>query len=342
VLITRWRTLLRRRFLSKSSPRRNAADCAAKAASWELQLQVQHPYVGEQPSDEAALRLILGVGRSGTNWISGVLAKTPCKTRFFSEPLFHLTPLLPFKNSGDHTAIGYAEPAYLAPLLDAYRLVAHRQFGVLGLQGCERNDPDWMICLVKEVHALLGSEALLDAWKSPVIFISRDPVYVIDSLFSAQTVNTIYLDHEVHSVQESAFLERFARGIQQKVRVAMQAHRRSSYRRRTIVHKLVCVQLLQRMFYELANTFGHAKLFAYEDFCERPSETFRAAAQFLSIPWDETLNAYLEKTRHADQRVASDPYSIVRDTAAQRERSFKFLSPAEVALCRSVLAAIAD
>jgi hypothetical protein len=342
VLITRWRALLRRRFLSKSSSRCNAADSAARAVAWKLQLRAQFPYLDELPSDEAALRLILGVGRSGTNWISGVLAQTPCKLRFCSEPLFHLSPQLPFRDFGDHTAIGYAEPAYRAPLLDAYRLVAHRQFGAVGLQGCERNDLDWMICLVKEVHALLGSEALLDAWKIPVLFISRDPIYVIDSLFSAQTVNTIYLDHEVDSVQESAFLQRFARGIQHKVHVALQAHRRASYRRRTIVHKLVCVQLLQNMFFELANTYAHAKLLQYEEFCKRPAETFRTAAQFLSIPWDATLAAYLEKTRHADRKADSDPYSIIRDTAAQRDRSFKFLSAAEVALCRSVLDAIAD
>ena len=53
-----------------------------------------------------------------------------------------------------------------------------------------------------------------------MVFILRDPVYVLDSLLAAQTLRTIYLDHEVEAVREPAFLRRFAPGREEAVRRA--------------------------------------------------------------------------------------------------------------------------
>jgi hypothetical protein len=312
-----------------------------KEGRWAAKFRAKYPYADREPSESGKLRLILGVGRSGTSWVSKVLSKTTEPSRFFSEPLFHIHPQLPYRERGDHTAIGYNGSSDAGPLLAAYQLVAHRQFDGAGLPGGERNDAGWKICLVKEVHALLGTEAVLRAWKVPVVFILRDPVYILDSLFAAQTLETIYLDHEVLAVQEKEFLDRFAGGTQEAVRKALADNARWPRRRRVMLDKVICVQLLQRMFSALAVEFPRARTFAYEEFCERPMDTFQAAARALSIPWDETMAACLQESMRGDADAASNPYAVLRNTAVQKNREFKFLSPEETALCRSTLEAIA-
>lgn len=313
-----------------------------KEGRWTSRFQAKYRYLLGTPPHLASLRLVLGTGRSGTSWTSKVLSKTKQPCRFFSEPLYHLQPRLPFQDRGDHTAIGYKRKPNGGALLAAYQLLAHPQFDEPALPGCERNDPGWAFCLVKEVHALLGAEALLRAWQTPAVFILRDPVYVIDSLFATGTSETIYLDHEVRAVQQKPFLDRFAGGQQETVRRALAENVRLPQRRRAMLDKVICIQLLQNMFLALAEELPRARAFAYEDFCERPVETFQAAARALSIPWDQTMAAYLQETMRGDPAAAANPYSVLRDTPAQKNRAFKFLSPEEIVLCRSTLESIAS
>ena len=293
----------------------------------------------ESAPEPGRLRLILGVGRSGTSWACQVLFKTTLRSRCFSEPLFHLAPPLPFHRKPDHTAVAYEEIPAEHPLACAWQLLAHRKFGGPGLKTLERDDADWEICLVKEVHALLGTEGLLRLWQTPAVFILRDPVYVVDSLFAAQTLQTIYLDHELEAVRQRPFLDRFAPGRQAAVERLFADTARLEPRRRVILSKALCVQLLQEMFSVLAAEFPCAKAVRYEQLCSAPRETFQSLAAALSIPWDNAMDSYLAKTTEADA-TSADPYSVMRNTGDQKDRPFKFLSAAEVDLCRAAVQTI--
>jgi len=105
-----------------------------RAGRWLAKFQAAHPYLSSSAENPAALRLILGASRSGTSWVSQVFAKMSCCCRFFSEPLFHLRPRLPFHDQGDHTAMSYEPVSHDHPLRWAYRLVGHRQFDGSGLE----------------------------------------------------------------------------------------------------------------------------------------------------------------------------------------------------------------
>ena len=287
--------------------------------------------------DAEALRLILGVGRSGTSWVSQVLAKTSKPCRFFSEPLFHIEPRLPFHREGDHTATGYEKkilPDH--PLTTAYRLLLAPKLKQLKAPALERNDANWEICLVKEVHALLGTEGLLRLWKIPCLFLLRDPIYIVDSLFAAQTLNTIYLMHETVLVQQEGFLNRFASARRQIVEELFHQAGGRPAREKTILQKLICVQLLQDMFGVLAAEFPWARAMRYEDVCQQPQESFREIARYLSLTWDQSMEAALMETMRETDTPA-DPYSIVRNTAAQNRRPLKFISEEELILCQATL-----
>lgn len=288
-------------------------------------------------AETGVLRLVLGVGRSGTSWVSQVLGKTPRPCRFFSEPLFHIEPRLPFHREGDHTATRYEKEISSGhPLAAAYRLLLAAKLKPLTAPALERNDSNWEICLVKEVHALLGTEGLLRLWNIPVIFLLRDPIYIIDSLFAAQTLQTIYLDHESRLVQEENFLERFVPSRRAAVQKLLGETSSRPERQKIVLQKLICAQLLQNMFSVLAAELPSCRALRYEEVCQHPRESFREMAQFLSLPWDDSMNPHLDATMR-DAPAPSDPYSIVRNTAAQTKRALKFLSDEEAALCQETL-----
>ena len=286
------------------------------------------------------LRLILGVGRSGTSWVSRVLSRARQPMRFCSEPLFYIEPRLPFHRKGDHTAVGYEDFPEDHPLLSAYRRLLDRHRGGVQPDTLPRDDADWQLCLVKEVHALLGTEGLLRHYRPPALFILRDPVYVADSLFSAQTLGSAYLDHEVKAVQAEGFLDRFLPGRQETLKRLFAGVRRQGPRERIVLSKVICIRLLQEMFMVLAEEFPSLRLVRYEELCESPRETLSEAAQALSIPWDEDMDTYLARTMRADS-TSADPYSVMRNTAEQQHRPFRFLTPRDIALCRSTLEAFA-
>jgi len=226
------------------------------------------------------------------------------------------------------------------PLLASYASLTAPTFDWALLQSTtvlERDDPEWQFCLVKEVHALLGSEAILREWQTPTIFLLRDPVYVVDSLFAAYSLATIYLDHEVEGVQDAAFLRRFAPRQAHLLRAFFRRTERDDDRLRVILPKLIAVELLQRMFRALAREFACAVTMEYGECCVTPADQFERAAAYLSLPWDDASERFLEETTKV-RSEAYDPYSIFRDTISQRDRPLAFLSAAEAARCRAVLA----
>src|SRR5207248_586035 len=135
------------------------------------------------------------------------------------------------------------------------------------------------------------------------------------------------------------FLERFAPGRRDAVERIFADASHKEERLRTILSKVICIHLLQEMFLVLAREFPCAKAMRYDEFCDNPRATFQSAAKALAVTWDTETEAYLGKTTQADGSL-SDPYSIMRNTAEQKTRPFKFLSSKERSLCRSALEAL--
>ena len=53
------------------------------------------------------LRLILGIGRSGTSWITKILSLSVKNLRAFSEPLYRIMPEISLSSIDDRLAIDY-------------------------------------------------------------------------------------------------------------------------------------------------------------------------------------------------------------------------------------------
>lgn len=314
----------------------------ATAARWLRIWRSAGPGRGSCGGDAAQLRLILGVGRSGTTWLSRGLASTSTPIRFVEEGFFWIEPKLEFAAEGDHTAIAY-RPALPEqhPLVCVYRALGDRgvDWSQRGLaRHVRRDDADWRICLVKEVHSLLATEGLLNALKCPTLLVVRDPVYVVDSVFDRFGMESIFLGNEARWVREPAFLERIAGvAMGRLLDVWQRVDEIADGRARGILEKVLTVASIGRMFRLLASECGHAKLVEYEALCRSPEAMFRSAAEFLDLAWCERIEKYLEATTDSASET-DDPRSVVRVTARQVGRPLRFLSADEASACRRVLA----
>ncbi|MBN1490087.1 MAG: hypothetical protein JXA69_09235 [Phycisphaerae bacterium] len=308
--------------------------------TWYAQWRERFPAFAACDADTSRLRLILGVGRGGTTWLSRVLGETGMPIRLLLEGLFHLKPKLEFAPEGDHTAISYRPrlPEH-HPLLCVYHAVATPMcdWTVFGLPfHLKREDPAWRLCLMKEVHSLLATEGLLHALQCPALFVVRDPVYVVDSLFARDGVTSIYLRHESQGVREARFFSRFIRE-DAVVRAWEAIDSTEDDRERGIREKVLTVACMNRMFRVLASEMDHVRLVEYAVLCSQPEAEFERAAAFLGVDWDARAQAFLASTMHSDAEKHI-LQSVVRVTSEQLNRPLKFFADDEVDRCRAMLA----
>ena len=287
-------------------------------------------------------RLVLGVGRSGTTWLSCVLSETPTPIRFFMEPFYQLRPRVNFSFSGDQTAIEYTATLQdQHPLSNIFRSLLTPQYDwhSMGLSGnLIRNDNDWQVCIIKEVHSLLAAEAMLKFLKCPTVFLLRDPLYIIDSLFARDGLKTTYLCNESKYVNNPFFLKRFSPDPTKDISMILkESVSNDKKRERIIIDKVLTVSLIQSMFRVLSSEFQYAQIIEYESLCQSPELHFRSIASFLSLDWSESIEQYLLKTLRSTLHQRKKDYPIFLDTINQIGRPFKFLSKEEVLLCRRVL-----
>jgi len=312
---------------------------------WERRFKKRHPVLAQCRSDRSRLRLILGLGRSGTTWLSQLLAATPTPLRFFSEPLSHFVP--PILTKPDQGGISYR--SHLPPehrLLRAYeKLTLNAQNDEIAALWEEphrdvmvvRADANWQLVLVKEVHSLLATEALLRFFPEPAVFITRDPLYILDSLFVFDGLNTMYLDWESMAVTELSFLSRFFSGCAEAIgRRLKNISSIAGKRRRIILVKALTIGLIKSMLQFLGSEFESVKVIKYEDLCHDPSTVAQSCAEWLGLEWGATNQELLRQTSQV-KSIPAGMEDICRSPNEQLNRSFKFLEPKDAELGREIL-----
>lgn len=277
------------------------------------------------------LRLILGVGRSGTTWLMEVLSKTSTSIRAISEPLAnirHYVPDLP-KHIQNHQLYKTNYAKYDTLDLDSPIRIAYE--GCMGTyikkaRHLFKNDENWKYLLIKEVNCLLSSEALIKHFKDriKVIFIVRDPIYVLDSLFATQgwqrSIN-VYLK------RESEFFEII---LPESIK---------NVRDKQLAKKLITISKIHSFFYDIKNHYkNNVYLVNYEDICKDPLNIFEKLTKFFNFSWDSNIKKFLDCTLECSNlSKKNDPYSVFKNTAEQLNRPYKYFNYKEVEFCKSIL-----
>ncbi|MEM6505716.1 MAG: glycosyltransferase [Planctomycetota bacterium] len=294
--------------------------------------------------DTSRLRLLLGLGRSGTTWSLEVLARCDNQLRVFSEPLHHLRPRIGISNSPDRVAAGFADVLDCRhPLLRAYHdLSADRPPQVHPPSGALRRDTNTPeAVLIKEVHALLATPAILRATKARAVVITRDPVRVADSIFDCQGVGSPYLHHEFNACADSRLLQQIGTPGQTHHRLATwnRIAQTEDPTERRVLATIWAAAIVQRVLEKTAERSpDRVMTVAYEVARQEPAAVFAAAAEHLGLSFGEDAAAFCEQSQSRDE--SHDPYSIYRSTAhepawrslteSQRETAYTLLDEADL------------
>lgn len=308
---------------------------------WYQRFQKIHPNSKRNQADFKKLRFVLGLARSGTTWIGRMLATSTTPLRYFEEPLHPLNPALSFSNVRSHTDISfYTKLEDSNRLVFAYKLLSLPDYDwiSLGLQrSLRRNDKHFNFCLVKEVHSLLATEALLNKFQVPAIIVIRNPLYIVDSLFDAQTLSSIYLVYQNKLVlRDRFFLKKYFPKTKDKIRSTFSKIAGWPDGRRKIVQqRILMVSLMTKMLEQVAKNSKMAYLVRYEEICKYTQKSFPDMAKFLGFNWNEKSIDALSATMNL--KGIRDHYSVIRNTKQQINRPFRFLTQEEIKEAEEIL-----
>ncbi len=285
---------------------------------------------------ERNLRLLLGVGRSGTTWIANSLARSNRKISFYEEPLRIVTPPLVLCNyREDHTAIDFCLKA--SPEADnlrlAYQLLAlpdsRSYLTNFGQSHRNRNRivPDADMVLIKEVHGLMATEFLARNMDCRFLLIRRNLLYLLDSIMAHCGDKRNYLYPEYQFIKASdmttASISRHNDFIQSRIRETEQMN--PNCRQRLLSERMVAAFVIQEYFAVVAAKYPNAMLVDYDKILLNRDSHFSSMAEFLGL-----------KYTPGDYQF-TDRQHITRTDRELRERKFKSLTPIEIGFIKDFI-----
>jgi hypothetical protein len=223
---------------------------------WEKRLDHKYmPHAGYMGNGEE-IHLMLGVNGAGINHLARLVSQALYNSRYIDLPLAKFEPKLTLSNRGYRLGIPYHKNLTgNHPMIRTYRIHAERNLlerkHIECLLGNEM--PQDILLIMKEVHGLLATEALLRELKCHVLFYISDPVILAEQIFSREGLDTPYLELESAAVMDPRFLKRF---FPHDIRTVLHAYKliNRSYtaRQRRVLMKIFTIALIQHMFRMLA------------------------------------------------------------------------------------------
>jgi len=298
--------------------------------------------------------LVLGPARSGTSWLSSVLSYSENVRLYFNEPLYHINPFLPFGEvtgqrpyflRNDHTAAPYTKCLSKEhPLWCVYKSLLNTSFnGVKMLNGVERNiiqlKPQTKgKVLIKEVHALMASEGLVSRWDGPIIMITRNPVFAVDSLLHYRTLKAHMWRKEAQHICENSFLKRFF-----TTKIAVIQNYLKQYvddgesRSSVIMSKVLTVAIINRMLQTLAKENKAICFIQYEELCRNSEVNFKHIADHCGLETGSAMKHFIAKSTTTEDVVDPDPYNVFRNSKGMVKRPLKFIKENELENIKTML-----
>lgn len=246
------------------------------------------------PAQPDRLRLVLGVGRSGTTWLASSLARSPSPITYIEEPFRRIRPLPVFDSGDDPSAIAYSaapdtpELARLnavAGLLSAYEPGMPLFYDDVRDRAVRREAEHAGAVIVKEVHALMGAEWLLQTSGCRAIVITRRFDRLLDSLMHHTGVGSPLFRVEYAAVTRTPFLERELPEHADAARLTIDwIERQRPPRVHDLLMSGLMIMLLQAYLTRLAQQHEHVMHVRHDDLITgNPEARFVEMARFFDI-----------------------------------------------------------
>jgi hypothetical protein len=286
--------------------------------------------------------LVTGAHRTGTGWVSRVLAKSPTALCYVWEPFSpkHRPGTLPIRFERYFQYVCAENSAgYPGPLADTialrYRPLAELR-SLRSPRDAGRMMRDWRIfarerrrgaaALLKDPIALFSSEWLADTFDLGVVVLIRHPAAFVASL------KTRDWRHSFQSFLDQPLLMRdFLHPYEEEIRFYAQGGR-------DIVDASA---VLWKVLYSAVERFQERRpdwiFVRLEDLSRNTLPAFRDLYGKLGLEWSEEVESFLRST--SDERnlaVDSDPGSVRRHSAAHSWSWKRQLTPEEVERIRTI------
>lgn len=299
---------------------------------WNKLIKKRYPDLYNDQGNSEKLRLILGVGRSGTSWLGKTLSHTETPIRYVHEAYPHMRTKFITNTKGDPQALPFMHTLtekhpYLAinkMLCSNYLAYDFFLDGYMNRK-LPRSDENFQVVIHKIVHGLLASKALLSSLSCPTVIVTRNPIYVIDSLLAYQDISTPIWRKEQELMHNDTFLNLYFPDNKNKILHYLNKYPdNGSSRRKVIIGKSLSVALLNSFLKQLGEQYPYTCTVSYEELCKKPSVVFSEIADFFNLKFHEESKHFLNSTMEMDD--SNNHNSIFRDTKKQIGRPYKSLS----------------
>lgn len=290
---------------------------------WHLRNK-KHTHI--DPENLKKLRLVLGIGRSGTTWIVNTLARTKTPIRCFEEPLHHIRPKINPLAAHDHTCTDSL--IQKKRLIESYKILTLKQIpSELRGRFFTRDDNNFEYILTKEVHSLFSCYHVAKETTAPVLFIKRKIATIVDSLFNAQGIKTTYLQDEFNILKNSFFIDNeFKSQKKEIISIIRDINRTKEFKRNKILSTTLTIYLLQNYFNKISNKLSNAIVMDYEDIVKDPNYHFDLISKHFEFKY--TTDSY--NFKNSKENDPCKDYSISRDSSQLVSRKNKYLSDNDI------------
>ena len=295
-------------------------------------------------SDSKATRrpvLVTGAHRTGTGWVSRVLAMSPSRLGYIWEPFSprHRPGTLPikFKRYFQYVCAENCE-GYAGPLADTiafrYRPLAELR-SLRSPRDAGRMLRDWRVfarqrrrgatALLKDPIALFSSQWLADTFDLDVVVLIRHPAAFVASL------KTRNWRHSFQSFLDQPLLMRdFLSPLEQEIRY-FAAGERDIVDESAALWKVLYTAVAR--FQEQRPDWNFVRL---EDLSRNTLPAFRKLYDDLDLEWGEEVESFVRATSNKKNLVVdSDAGSVRRNSAAHSWSWKKQLTPEEIERVRT-------
>jgi hypothetical protein len=289
--------------------------------------------------DTQNLTLLLGLRGSGVDHLGSMISQPGMPVRYYQDHVARFEPRIQTTNGPDRLAMPYNKDLPKDhPILRSLRMTMELSAGnlVTPTNRVGGEHPDGLLCLVKESRGLLAAEAILRQLDCRLLLYVSDPVKILDRMFDEEGLETTYLVEEGRSVLAPYFLSRFLRRDYGRVLHVHQRIRRTrDVRKRTILHRVLVVALIQHMFRMLAARYpDRVSLAEYDQLAFNPVALEGIVKKaFDKRGEDLGRRVVMESSFRPDGK----DYLVWKNVWPEKTIVSGFFTPEEVRLCYQVL-----
>jgi Sulfotransferase domain len=286
-------------------------------------------------------RFVLGVGRSGTTFLSRLAGLTSTPVKIMTEPLVGVKG----KREKGKVDASYCDPnnkKEIASFVEAIKsLHADNCFSENITKRIERDDKNSNVLLLKEVHSLLAFPMYAKELNAKSIVIVRDTSRVVDSYFYGHKKNKrTYLIEEYNFVKNylnNKYPEPFAlldtALANTHPRILRYLHR-PRFAVKELIRHICITEIISNFLTAWSNEDENVIRVEFEKLCQSPVGEMKTIFDFLGLEYDSETE---EKTIEMTTGKQTNYYDTQKTSSAILAQNYKYLDTKQLGLVNSLI-----